>query len=189
MTSTDREIGQEPGLTEKASASVQDAASTAQEKAGELKVRGQHRLADQLDERSTQAGSQARTMAHAIRQSSKQLRQDGNDMPARLAEQAADRIDSFGSYLEAKGGSEMLRDVEDFARRRPWLVATAGLVAGLATSRFLKASSERRYESSGRPGAGRATSETFGDGGYPSSYDAGTDPASAPIARDRQSRV
>ena len=37
MTSVQREAGQEPGLTEKASSSVQDAASTAQEKVGELK--------------------------------------------------------------------------------------------------------------------------------------------------------
>lgn len=184
MTSVHREAGREPGLTEKASASVQDAASTAQEKAGELKQRGQYRLADQLDERSTQAGTQARTMAQAIRQSSEQLRQEGKDTPARLVEQAADRIESLGSYLEAKGGSEMLRDVEDFARRRPWFLAGIGLAAGLAASRFLKASSERRYESSGRTysrdtGNGRAGGDGF--------YDTNTDPASAPISRELQS--
>jgi hypothetical protein len=38
--------------------------------------------------------------------------------------------------------------VEDFARRRPWLVAGIGFAVGLAASRFLKASSERRYTGS-----------------------------------------
>jgi ElaB/YqjD/DUF883 family membrane-anchored ribosome-binding protein len=187
MTSTERETGQGPGLTEKASASVQDAASTAQEKAGELKERGQHHLADQLDQRSSAVGSQTRTMAQAVRRSSEQLRQDGNDTPARLAEQAADRIEQLGSYLESKRGEEMLRDVEDFARRRPWLVAGIGVVAGLAASRFLKASSERRYEASGRMDRGDFGSvRSIGDG---SSYDPGateTDPASAPISRELQ---
>jgi ElaB/YqjD/DUF883 family membrane-anchored ribosome-binding protein len=183
MTSIQRETGHEPGLTEKASASVQDAASTAQEKVGELKERGQLRLADQLDERSTRAGSQARTMAHAIRQSSEQLRRDGNDTPAQMAEQAADRIDRLGSYLEDKGGSDMLRDVEDFARRRPWFVAGIGLVAGLAASRFLKASSERRYESSASVHDGRVSRSGIDEAsghGY-------SDPATAPISRELQS--
>ena len=183
MTSTERETGHEPGLTEKASASVQDAASTAQEKVGELKERGQLRLADQLDERSTRVGSQARTLAHAIRQSSQQLRNDGNDMPAQMAEQAADRIERLGSYLEDKGGPDMLRDVEDFARRRPWFVAGIGLVAGLAASRFMKASSERRYQPSGNVHngnvSGRGVDETSARG-----Y---SDPATAPISRELQS--
>jgi ElaB/YqjD/DUF883 family membrane-anchored ribosome-binding protein len=191
MTSVHREAGQEPGLTEKASASVQDAASTAQEKAGELKERGQHRLAEQFDERSTQVGSEAHTMAQAIRQSCEQLHQEGKDTSARLVEQAADRIQGLGSYLEAKGGSEMLRDVEDFARRRPWFVAGIGLAAGLVASRFLKASSERRYEASPRA---QNSGPTFRGTGYSRAYDTGTagdaaagaftNPASAPLSRD-----
>ena len=64
-----------------------------------------------------------------------------------MTEGAADRIERFGGYLEQTSGDELLRDVEDFARRRPWMVAGIGLVVGLAASRFLKASSERRYDS------------------------------------------
>jgi hypothetical protein len=117
------------------------------------------------------------------------LRQEGNETPARVAEQAADRIEQLGSYLESKRGDEMLRDVEDFARRRPWLVAGIGLAAGLAASRFLKASSERRYESSGQ-----RFREISGDGGRQSNGGdvvgtAYSDPATAPIGRDPQGRV
>ena len=64
-----------------------------------------------------------------------------------VAEGAADRFERLGGYLEQTSGDELLRDVEDFARRRPWMVAGMGLVAGIAASRFLKASSERRYGS------------------------------------------
>ena len=73
-----------------------------------------------------------------------------------MTEGAAERIERLGGYLEQRSGDELLRDVEDFARRRPWMVAGAGLMVGLAASRFLKASSERRYDSvSRRPNSGR----------------------------------
>lgn len=65
------------------------------------------------------------------------------------AEWAADRVERLGGYLEQTNGDHLLRDAEEFARRRPWLVAGMGLVAGLAASRFLKASSERRYRPTG----------------------------------------
>ena len=53
----------------------------------------------------------------------------------------------MGDYLKGASGDRILRDVEDFARRQPMLVAAAGLALGFAASRFLKASSSRRYES------------------------------------------
>ena len=56
-------------------------------------------------------------------------------------------MERLGGYLERTSGDELLRDAEDFARQRPWTVAGLGLLVGLAASRFLKASSERRYDS------------------------------------------
>jgi hypothetical protein len=72
---------------------------------------------------------------------------DSGHVPA-IAGGAADRIEQLGGYLERTSGDDLLRDVEGFARRRPWVIAGLGLMAGLAASRFLKASSERRYEGS-----------------------------------------
>jgi hypothetical protein len=45
----------------------------------------------------------------------------------------------------------MLNDLERFARQQPWLATSGGLVLGFFASRFLKASSARRYESNGMP--------------------------------------
>ena len=53
----------------------------------------------------------------------------------------------MGDYLKDASGDRILRDVEDFARRQPMLVTAAGLALGFAASRFLKASSSRRYQS------------------------------------------
>ena len=85
-----------------------------------------------------------------LRQSSTQLLSAGegsSQQVAHLTDSRPNSVERFGGYLERASGEELLRDAEDFARRRPWMVAGIGLVAGLAASRFLKASSERRYGS------------------------------------------
>jgi hypothetical protein len=141
------------GLVGQASAQVQEAASTAQEKAVELKEQGKSKLADTLEQRTNEAGVQTRKLAQALRRSGEQLGDHGDGQQiAGVAEGAADRMERLGDYLANARGDDLLRDFEDFARRRPWLVAGAGLIAGLAASRFLKASSERRFEATGLQG-------------------------------------
>ena len=143
------------GLVGQASTQVQEAASTAQERAVELKEQGKSKLGEKLDQRTNEAGVQARKMAQALRRSGEQLSNEGSgQQAAELAENAADRIERLGGYLERTSGAELVRDVEDFTRRRPWMIAGVGLVAGLAASRFLKASAERRYGGSAQPAAG-----------------------------------
>jgi ElaB/YqjD/DUF883 family membrane-anchored ribosome-binding protein len=147
MTNTASETGRE-GLVDQATAQVQDAASIAQEKAVELRDQGRNKLGETLDQRTNQAGGQVRKLAQALRQSGEHMRDQGEGgQVVGVAENAADRFERLGGYLEQTSGEELLRDVEDFARRRPWMIAGAGLVAGIAASRFLKASSERRYGS------------------------------------------
>jgi hypothetical protein len=154
MTNTAEESRQE-GLVGQASTQVQEAASTAQEKAVELKDPGKSKLGETLDQRTNEAAAQARKMAQALRRSGQELSNDGNGQQvAGLAEVAADRIEQLGGYLERTSGAQLVRDVEDLARSRPWMIAGVGLVAGLAASRFLKASSERRYGRSAQAGGG-----------------------------------
>ena len=157
------------GLVDQATSQVHDAASAAQEKAVELKEQGKGKLGEALDQRTNQAGEQARKMAQALRQSGEQLRnQDQSQQAADVAEGAADRIERLGGYLEQTSGDKLLRDVEDFSRRRPWMIAGIGLIAGLAASRFLKASSERRYDGSKQASgpAGHSLSTSSFDGRY-----------------------
>lgn len=148
MTTT--ETGQSRSLVEDAASGARDVAETAEEKASELAERGKGRLSRELDRRTTVVGSQARTMAQALRQSGTQLDSQGQAQAGSIAAGAADGIERLGRYLETTSGDKLLGDVEDFTRRRPWLLAGAGVLAGIAASRFLKASSEQRYTGSGR---------------------------------------
>jgi hypothetical protein len=69
---------------------------------------------------------------------------------------AADGIDRIGSYLQQQTGDELLRDVERFVRRRPWLTAGVATIAGVALSRFLKSSSDNRYRAAAGQGGNRS---------------------------------
>jgi hypothetical protein len=126
----------------------------AKERVQEATQQAKGRLRDQVDQRSTQAGQQITTAAGDVRSVAEELRTQGKDTPARYAEQAAEKAQSAGQWLEQKDGDELLRDVEDFARRNPWAIAAGGLVLGLAASRFLKASSSERYRASLSGGGG-----------------------------------
>jgi hypothetical protein len=124
---------------------TQQAKDKAQQAAGQAR-RG---LRDQVDTRSTEAGERVSGMAQDARGVADQLRQQGKDQPAKLAEQAAERAESLGDYLKRSDGDTILRDVEDFGRRNPWAVVAGGLALGFAASRFLKASSSQRYRELG----------------------------------------
>jgi ElaB/YqjD/DUF883 family membrane-anchored ribosome-binding protein len=144
------DTGQQEGLAGQASAKVEDAASAAQEKASELREQGSARLRDQFDQRSAEAGSQVRALADALRRSVDELSNEGSSGASQLTRQAADRIEQVGTYLEETRGEELMRDVESFARRRPWMIVGLGVLVGVAAARFVKASSERRHGQYGR---------------------------------------
>jgi hypothetical protein len=118
----------------------------AKEKAQEGAQQAKRGIRDQVDQRSTQAGERVGSVAQDARSVADELRRQGKDQPAKLAEQAAQRAESLGNYLQHSDGDTILSDLEDFGRRQPWAVIVGGLALGFAASRFLKASSSRRYE-------------------------------------------
>ena len=117
----------------------------AKEKAQQAAGKASDRVREQIDSRSTQAGEQAGTAAEDIRSVSEHLRGEGKEKPAEYAEKAAARVEQAGDYLKRADGDAILRDLERVSRERPWAVMAGSLVLGIAASRFLKASSSRRY--------------------------------------------
>jgi hypothetical protein len=153
------------GTTDQVKDQVREKAQVAQDKAKGAMGQARGRLSEQVDQRSTQAGERIAGTASDVRSIAEELRNQGKDAPATLAEQVAGQADRVGDYLKGASGDRILRDAEDFARRQPWLVAAGGLALGFAASRFLKASSSRRYQ---------AGQEGYGDGGYRRTYAADT---------------
>jgi hypothetical protein len=136
------------GEQQQGSSGTDGAAQQAKEKAQEVGQQAQSTVRDQVDQRSTQVGEQVTGTAESLRTVGEQLRSEGKETPARLADQAAERSERLGGYLQDADADTLLRDVEDFGRRQPWAVALGGLALGLVAARFLKASSSERYQGS-----------------------------------------
>jgi len=154
---------------------AREVAGQAQDKAREAAGQARGRISQEVDRRSTRAGEQVSSNASDARSVADELRKQGKDGPARYVEQAADRAERLGGYLQESDGDRILRDVEDFARRNPWAVAAGGLLVGVAASRMLKASSGDRYRSSlstqGNGATGVYPGEAVGDGTRASQFE------------------
>src|SRR5207245_195916 len=168
MSETQTQAGPTNGLHE------ESRTDQAQQKAQEAAGQAQERARQMVDERSTQVGRQVSSQAGDLRSVGEQLRSQGKDQPAKVAEQAAERVERLGGYLERSDADTILSDAEDLARQNPWAVVAGGLALGFAASRFLKASSSKRYsarQTGGQPPrpAGRRYGVGTQPGGPPAS--------------------
>lgn len=149
---TEQTSGRPGGAVAEVKEKGEELVSGAQEqfstKAQELREDASFQVREQLDQRSTQAGEQVQALGHALQSGVEQLRSEGRDVPAKLIAQVAERAEDLGAYLQSAEADRMLMDLERFARRRPWVTAGVGVLAGFVASRFVKASADRRYGSS-----------------------------------------
>jgi hypothetical protein len=140
MTQTDAGTGEQ--VKDKAT----EVAGQAQEKAQQAAGQAREQVRSQIDERSSDAGRKVSEQGGDLRAVGDQLREQGKDGPAKLADQAAHHVERAGSWLTESDADKILHDVEEAARKNPWAVATGGVALGFAASRFLKASSGERYQ-------------------------------------------
>jgi hypothetical protein len=143
--SMDADSGDTADAKAKAQQKAQQATGQAQEKAQQAAGQAQAKVREQLDQRSTQLAGQVDQQASDLRSVSKALREQGNDRPAEMVDRLVGYAEQAGRYLRDKDADAMLGDAEDFGRQKPAAVAAAALALGFAASRFLKASSSKRY--------------------------------------------
>ncbi|MDP9233315.1 MAG: hypothetical protein M3P01_02040 [Actinomycetota bacterium] len=134
-------------VQEQAQQVAQQVAQQAKETAQKATGKARERARSELDTRTAQAGGQIQSTADDLRSVGEELRRQGKDTPAKLAEQGADKVEQIARYLIDSDGDKILADMEDFGRRQPWVVIAGGIAIGFLASRFLKASSTRRYNS------------------------------------------
>ena len=147
------------GTVGEAQDKAHEVAGEAQEKAREAAGKAQENVRREVDQRSTEAGEKVAGTAKDLRSVGEELRKQGKDTPAKLADRAAEQTEKVGSYLKEKGPDEMLHDVEDFGRQRPWAVLAGGVALGVVAARFLKASSRDRYQQRSSSNGGSPTAQ------------------------------
>jgi ElaB/YqjD/DUF883 family membrane-anchored ribosome-binding protein len=155
-TTHERESGVVEEAREKGAELVSSAQQQVSEKADEVRGEAVFQLREQVARRSTETGQHIQAVGHVLRSGVDQLRTDGRGGSATAVDKIAEQAEHLGSYLQSADADRILRDVETFARRRPWLTAGAAAVAGFVASRLVKASSDRRYE-----GQARANSSAY----------------------------
>ena len=145
-TTTSDERSTVADVREKGAELVSEAQEQVGAKAEEMRGEAAFQLREQVEQRSTHAGEQVRSLGSALRPGVEQLRSEGKAATADVVDKVARRADDLGGYLESANADQILGDIESFARRRPWLTAGAAALAGFVASRFVKASSQRRYD-------------------------------------------
>jgi hypothetical protein len=140
MTQTDAGTGEQ--VKDKAT----EVAGQAQEKAQQAAGQARDQMRTQIDQRSTETGQKISAHGGDLRSVGDQLREQGKDGPAKLADQAAGHVERAGSWLTESDGDQILHDIEEAARKNPWAVVAGGVALGFAASRLLKASSSERYQ-------------------------------------------
>jgi gas vesicle protein len=149
-------------VRETARDTAEELKDTVRESSTQLSSTARGWVQQEADQRTSAVASQAKTLADAMRETSSKLNQEGQTQSARVTDTVADRVEQLAGYLEQADGERLMNDVQDLARRNPWAFAAAGLVAGFAASRFMKASRSSETSSSAGPVPEYRATGTYG---------------------------
>ena len=129
---------------------------------GKVKEQATAQLSSQKDRATEGLGS----VAQAVRETTRVLRDGQHDTAARYAEQTAEQIERFSQRLRNKDVGELMNDAQQLARRNPALFVGGAFAIGLLGARFLKSSSPESRYSYGNYGTGGYGGSNYGDRGY-----------------------
>src|SRR5690348_9560895 len=158
-----------------AATDVKDTAvEQAQRIGAETKTQARNLAGDVRDRLSEQARTQNDRLAGSIRETADQLdemRGDRSGSPAAtVVARVADGGRQLADYLDRNGPEGVLREVQDFARRRPGAFLATALAAGFVVGRLGKGVA-KAGSSSGKPGTdefvsgtGYSTADRYGTG-------------------------
>jgi hypothetical protein len=178
-TAKGRHVAQEGGqaATRAASEIKGTAAEQAQRVAGEVGTQARSVVNDVRDRLGEQARGQSDRLAGGVRQIADQLdemRGDRADSPAAtVVSRVAGSGRQLADYLEQNGPEGVLREVQDFARRRPGAFLAAALAAGFVVGRLGKSVAKAEpSDDHDKPGSDAFVSRPGGTGvsDYPSDY-------------------
>jgi ElaB/YqjD/DUF883 family membrane-anchored ribosome-binding protein len=154
---TDSAVGKSAQPTGNVTDTAKDTLNQVKESAGSVATEAIGQVTDKagsvLDEQKTNLASGITSVADSIRQVGENLSssQENNQIAAlagKYGESLAGQVEKFSSYLNDKELRELMRDVEQFARRNPLVFVGSAFALGIFAARFLKSSSQK--QNSGR---------------------------------------
>ena len=122
---------------------AQDVVQQTRETAGQVIDQAKEQATSQLDDRKDQVAESFGSVAEALRQAGKHLKENEQAPIGQYADKAAERVEQWAENLRGKDVQAIMRDVEDYARRQPALFLGGAFVVGLLAARFLKSTASR----------------------------------------------
>jgi hypothetical protein len=123
-----------------AGSQAKQVAGEARQKATEVAREARQRGKEKLEKGKEAAASQVQQLAGAVEDAAGRLQ---NDTLASYASDLGRRLSTFAERLQQKSVDEMLDEARGIARRNPTVFLLGSVAAGVALSRFLKASARR----------------------------------------------
>ena len=127
-------------------------------------------VTSRVDEQKNRAAEGLGGIANVFRTAGNELRSE-NEAVAAYVDMASDQLRRFADQIRQKGVTDMLDDVNNFARRRPALFIGGAFLVGIGIARFLKSSAERQAFS--EPDSGFSSVDPM-TASVPSSYASGS---------------
>lgn len=119
---------------------VREVTNQVKDSAGQMASQAREQVAARLAGQKDRAAEGLSSVAHVLRQSGQQLREQDQPNITAYFDQAATQVDRFSSYLQQRDLGQLLDDGERFARHQPALFLGGAFVLGLLGARFLKSS-------------------------------------------------
>jgi hypothetical protein len=109
--------------------------------AGQAVDKAKDMAMSQLSGQKAKAADAVSSMAESLRKAGEGLEQSQSPLPVhQYVNRAAEQLEQLGSFLNEKEMTEVIGEVENFARRQPALFLGAAFAAGLVAARFLRSS-------------------------------------------------
>lgn len=134
---TQQKVGQ---VVDGAQETVGTVVDGAQEKVGQVVDQAKQQTTSLLSARKDQAAETLYTVAHALRQTGQQLREQDQAPVGQFADTVATRVESVSGYLQNRDVRQLVDESESFARRNPGVFIGGAVTLGVLAARFLKSS-------------------------------------------------
>ncbi len=160
------------GARQGANQAANEASKMANELGSEVKQMAStaaHQAEERVNEQKGYAADRLAGVATALRETGNNFRSQEEETFANYANGAAEQIERFSGYLREQNMNDLLRDVQQMAKRQPEIFVAGALAAGFFLGRFFKSSGQSQLPTQYR-------------GGYPGRYTEGVPGGSRPAS-------
>jgi len=127
----------------------------------ELRQLVRDRAYEQIDSQKERATANLGTLAGAVRGMTQQLRDNNQPRLADYVSRAADELDRWSTHIREQDLDGAVRELQNFARRRPAVFIGVAFGAGVLAARFLKSSSDNAASRMGGAQSWRSSSASM----------------------------